>query len=456
MTDMPSHRTLIVEDDAAVAGSIEQWLGLCGFTVRSARSAAEARRQIDGFDPDVVLTDVKMPGESGLDLLRSLTADRPNLPVVLLTGHGDVPMAVAALQAGAFDFMTKPYEPDHLAAILRNAAGQHRLRRRVGDLESRLDDALAGVLLGSAPPMHRLRRLIAELGPLPLDVVVRGETGSGKEVVARALHDSGPRRDRPFVAINCAAIPAEMIESELFGHEAGAFTGARVPRIGKFEHADGGTILLDEVESMPLPAQAKLLRVLQERVVERLGSNRLIPIDIRVVAATKSDLRAAVADGAFREDLFFRLAGVEIEIPPLRDRGEDVVLLFSRFARAAADRLGLPPRALSPEQITALLGHGWPGNVRELKAAAERFAMGLAGAVGREILRPPATAPAVLASGALAERVAAYERSLILAALREAEGSVARALEILDLPRRTLNEKMARHGIDRARLDEVG
>jgi two-component system C4-dicarboxylate transport response regulator DctD len=446
-----AHRILVVEDDPSVAGSIEQWLGLCGFTVGIAASAAEALRRIDGFGPDAVLTDVRMPGESGLELQRRLATDRPGLPVVLLTGHGDVPMAVAALQAGAFDFMTKPYEPDHLAAVLRNAAAQHQLRRRVGELETRLDGALAGTLVGDAPAMHRLRRLVADLAALPVDVVVRGETGTGKEVVARALHDFGPRRDRPFVAINCAAIPAEMIEGELFGHEAGAFTGARAARIGKFEHADGGTVLLDEVESMPLPVQAKLLRVLQERVVERLGSNRLIPVDIRVVAAAKADLRERAAAGVFREDLFFRLAGVEIEIPPLRDRGDDILLLFGRFAGAVADRLGLPRRDPSPAEVAALLGHGWPGNVRELKATAERFAMGLSDAGAGDILNPAANT-----GGGLAQRVAAYERALILAALRQAGGSVAAALEILDLPRRTLNEKMARLGIDRSQLESAG
>lgn len=447
-----AHRILVVEDDPSVAGSIEQWLGLCGFLVETARSAAEALRRIDGFGPDAVLTDVRMPGESGLELQRRLAAERPGLPVVLLTGHGDVPMAVAALQAGAFDFMTKPYEPDHLAAVLRNAAAQHRLRRRVGELETRLDDALAGTLVGDAPAMRRLRRLVAELTALPVDVVVRGETGTGKEVVARALHEFGPRRDRPFVAINCAAIPAEMIEGELFGHEAGAFTGARAARVGKFEHADGGTVLLDEVESMPPAVQAKLLRVLQERVVERLGSNRLIPVDIRVVAAVKADLRERVAAGAFREDLFYRLAGVEIEIPPLRDRGDDILLLFGRFAGAAAERLGLDRRSPSPAEVAALLGHGWPGNVRELKAAAERFAMGLSGAGAGDILNPAATA----SGGGLAERVAAYERALILAALRETGGSVAAAIELLGLPRRTLNEKMARLGIDRSQVDTFG
>jgi two-component system, NtrC family, C4-dicarboxylate transport response regulator DctD len=446
-----AHRILVVEDDPSVAGSIEQWLGLCGFTVEAAASAAEALRRIDGFGPDAVLTDVRMPGESGLELQRRLATERPGLPVVLLTGHGDVPMAVAALQAGAFDFMTKPYEPDHLAAVLRNAAAQHRLRHRVGELETRLEGALAGTLVGDAPAMHRLRRLVADLAALPVDVVVRGETGTGKEVVARALHDFGPRRERPFVAINCAAIPAEMIEAELFGHEAGAFTGARAARIGKFEHADGGTVLLDEVESMPLPVQAKLLRVLQERVVERLGSNRLIPVDIRVVAAAKADLRERAAAGTFREDLFFRLAGVEIEIPPLRDRGDDILLLFGRFAGAVADRLGLPRRGPSPAEVAALLGHGWPGNVRELKTTAERFAMGLSDAGAGDILNPAADT-----GGGLAQRVAAYERALILAALRQAGGSVAAALEILDLPRRTLNEKMARLGIDRSQLESAG
>ena len=313
--------------------ALDQWLSLSGFRTQTAASAAEALRILDTQNADVVLTDIKMPKISGLELMRRLHRGHPGLPVVLFTGEGDIPMAVSAIREGAFDFLTKsPYDPEHLIAVLGKAAEHRRLQLKVKELEDLLQDSsrIEARMIGNAPSIVRLRNAVLEMASLPVNVIVRGETGTGKEVVAKALHDFSPRRTKPYVAINCAAVPADMVEAELFGYEAGAFTGAPGLRIGKFEYAHGGTLLLDEIESMPLAAQAKVLRVIEEKQVERLGSNKSIPIDVRIVAATKSDLRPDKAGERFRADLYYRLAGLELQIAPLRERGDDI-LLFIRL-----------------------------------------------------------------------------------------------------------------------------
>jgi two-component system C4-dicarboxylate transport response regulator DctD len=365
----------------------------------------------------------------------------------MLTGHGDVPMAVEALKAGAYDFLTKPHDPDRLAASLRNAGEQRRLSRRVAELEAERAGgrSLDSILVGHSAVMAALRERIRAIAPLPVDVLIYGETGTGKEVVARALHDESPRRSKPFVAVNCAAIPAELVESELFGHEAGAYTGARQGRVGKFEFAQGGTLFLDEIESMPLAAQAKVLRALQERTIERVGSNRTIKVDLRVIGAAKSDLRAAGREGTVRADLYFRLAGVELPIPPLRDRPGDAELLFQWFAAAKAREAGRAVPQPRLEELHAITLYQWPGNVRELRAAAERFALGLGLTLG-----DPAAATPPTAATTLPELVDGFERSLIAMALRRAHGSVAEALAELGIPRRTLNEKLRKYGIRRS------
>ncbi len=441
---------LIVEDDAHMRASLDQWLSLSGFKTQTAGSAAEALNILATHYTDVVLTDIKMPKVSGLDLMKRLKAERPDLPIVLFTGEGDIPMAVNAMRDGAFDFLTKtPYDPEHLGAVLTRAAEHRRLRLKVSELENLLQDSsrIEARIIGNAPQIVRLRASILELAALPVNVIVQGETGTGKEEVAKALHDFSPRRSKPYVAINCAAVPLDMLEAELFGHEAGAFTGAKDLRIGKFEYANGGTLLLDEIESMPLAAQAKVLRVIQERQVERLGSNRAIPIDVRIVAATKHDLRSEAAKERFRADLYYRLAGIELQIAPLRDRGEDILLLFDYFARAMASRLKREPPVLSSEDIEALMQHNWPGNVRELKTVAERFALNVTGSTLRDML--DFTSPA---GTALPERIAAFEKTLITAALKQSGGSVEGAAELLRIPRRTLTEKMSKYAIDRKSL----
>jgi len=450
---MSEPTVLIVDDEEMVRTALAQWLRLSGFGTQVASNTAEALAMLDDVRPDVVLSDVRMPGLSGIELLRTVRDRAIPAEVILITGHGDVPMAVDAMRAGAFDFLQKPYVPDQLVASLRRAVSQAALKRELADLRRRLDggeNELAARLIGSSPVMEDLRRAVRALAPIPTDVIITGETGTGKEVVARCLHDFSQRASRPFVAVNCAAIPAELIESELFGHDAGAFTGAREQRLGKFEFANGGTLLLDEIESMPLMAQAKVLRVIQERTVERLGSNRQIPLDIRIVAASKVDLAAEAQAGRFRADLFYRLNMATLHLPPLRERGEDCVLLFHHFVEQAAQRFGRPTPHLHPADLNALLMHRWPGNVRELRASADRFALGIE-AAGRSLaaMLSPQERTETVAGRSLGERVAAYERHVIEAELARNNGSVAAVAEVLQVPRRTLTEKMSRLAVRR-------
>lgn len=447
---------LIVDDEEQVRHSIAQWLELGGLTVETASDADAALLAIRRKPPMVVLTDFKMPRKTGMDLMRDLQRTHPDIPVVLLTAHGDVPLAVAAMREGAYDFLQKPYVPEHLSAVVARAIEQRRLKQELQLLSERVaaHEGLHAHIVGASPAIARVREMVGELCLHDPNVIITGQTGTGKEVVARALHDFGPRAKSPFVAINCAAVPEELFESELFGHEAGAFTGARGARIGKFEFANGGTLLLDEIESMPMPLQAKLLRVLQERVVERVGSNKSVAINVRIIAATKYDLEEQGRQGRFRPDLYYRLAGAEIPLPPLKARDGDILLLFEHFASRAASIAGQQHRALSSTDVETLLTHSWPGNVRELKSVAERYALGLK-AMGRtvpEILGKAAQTPAV-AGSPLADRVAAYERQLIETALKDHGGSISAVIEVLGIPRRTLNEKMVRYGLIRPGRD---
>jgi two-component system C4-dicarboxylate transport response regulator DctD len=447
---------LVVDDEEQVRHSIAQWLELGGLAVETAADADAALAAIRRRAPKVVLTDFKMPRKSGMDLMRELQRFDPDIPVVLLTAHGDVPLAVAAMREGAYDFLQKPYVPEHLSAVVARAIEQRRLKQELQLLSERVaaHEGLQAHIVGASAAIGRVRDMVAELCLHDPNVIITGQTGTGKEVVARALHDFGPRAKSPFVAINCAAVPEELFESELFGHEAGAFTGARTVRIGKFEFAHGGTLLLDEIESMPLPLQAKLLRVLQERVVERVGSNKSVALDVRIIAATKYDLEEQGRLGRFRPDLYYRLAGAEIPLPPLKARDGDILLLFEHFATRAASIAGQQHRSLSSCDVEALLTHSWPGNVRELKSVAERYALGLK-AMGRtvpEILGKVAQSPTVVGS-ALADRVAAYERQLIETALKDHGGSISSVIEVLGIPRRTLNEKMVKYGLIRPGRD---
>lgn len=432
---------IVVDDEASIRTAVQQWLSLAGFEVQLFERAEACLAQLPEHFPGVILSDVRMPGMGGLQLLEQLQGRDADLPVILLTGHGDVPMAVEAMRNGAYDFLEKPFSPDSLLGSLRRALEKRQLvleNRRLheqADLKVRLENTL----LGMSPGLQQLRRQVLDLAGLPVNVLIRGETGSGKERVARCLHDFGPRADKPFVALNCAAIPEQLFEAELFGHESGAFTGAQGKRIGKLEYANGGTLFLDEIESMPLAQQAKLLRVIQEHKLERLGANQSISVDLRIIAATKPDLLLEARAGRFREDLAYRLNVAELRLAPLRERREDIPLLFAHFARAAAERLGRSAADPSGAQLGRLLSHDWPGNVRELANVAERQVLGLG--------EPE---PVGIDPGqSLAAQQEAFEAHCLRSALTRHKGDVKAVLEELQLPRRTFNEKMQRHGLNR-------
>jgi two-component system C4-dicarboxylate transport response regulator DctD len=430
---------IVVDDEAPIREAVEQWLTLSGFSVQVFSRAEDCLAHLPEHFPGVVLSDVRMPGMGGLALLTQLQSLDADLPVILLTGHGDVPMAVDAMRDGAYDFLEKPFTPETLMSSLRRALEKRSLvleNRRLherADAKTRLDATLIGLSAG----MQTLRRQVLDLAPLPVNVVIRGETGSGKEMVARCLHDFGPRASKPFVALNCAAIPEQLFEAELFGHESGAFTGAQGKRIGKLEYAHGGTLFLDEIESMPLAQQVKLLRVIQDRRLERLGSNQSIAVDLRIIAATKPDLLEEARAGRFREDLAYRLNVAELRLPPVRERREDIPSLFSHFAQAAAQRLGRGAPVLSGGQLSHLLSHDWPGNVRELANAAERQVLGLDN---------PASNDAPVGQS-LADQQESFEAHCLRSALTRHKGDIKAVLNELQLPRRTLNEKMQRHGL---------
>ena len=442
-------QVLLIDDDPHLRQALSQTLDLAGLKVSSLADAHGVAARIERDWPGVVVSDIRMPGIDGLQLLQQLQEQDPELPVLLITGHGDVPLAVQAMRAGAYDFLEKPFASDDLLDSVRRALALRRLVLDNRSLRMALADrhTLSARLVGQSPAMLRLREQIGALAGINSDVLILGETGAGKEVVARALHDLSSRRAGPFVAINAGALAESVVESELFGHEQGAFTGAQKRRIGKFEFANGGTLFLDEIESMSLEVQVKLLRLLQERVVERLGGNQLIPLDIRVIAATKEDLRQAADQGRFRADLYYRLNVAPLRIPALRERGEDALLLFQHFAEAASSRHGLAERSLQPSQRAALLRHPWPGNVRELQNAAERFALGLELDLD---LQTQAAAPLLdedSNSGGLNAQVEAFERSLISAELSRSHSSLRSLAEALGVPRKTLHDKLRKHGL---------
>ncbi|XVJ71115.1 MAG: sigma-54-dependent Fis family transcriptional regulator [Rhizobacter sp.] len=436
-------KVIFVEDDEPVRTSLVQTLELAGLQVQAFASAEEALPHVQAGLQGIVISDVRLQGMDGVALLKAVVQRDAEIPVILVTAHGDVTMAVSAMRDGAYDFIEKPFAPERFIDTAVRAMEKRVLRLAVNNLRQQLHEkaGMEAVLLGNSSVMQHVRAQILRLAQTSADVMVMGETGSGKELVARCLHDHSPRRDRHFVAINCGGLPDSLLESELFGHEMGAFTTANKRRIGKIEHAHGGTLLLDEIESMPLTFQVKLLRVLQERRINRLGSNDEVPVDVRVIAATKSDLLAMSQAQQFRSDLYYRLNVAVLTLPPLRERKEDLPLLFERFVAQAAQRYGLPAPTVDPAQMAAWMAHDWPGNVREARNAADRFVLQLPVA-GRE-----SGADTISQGGRLAEQMDALEKSLIEKALKDHQGSPTAVIAALGIGKKTLYEKLRRHGI---------
>ena len=453
---MQAPRVLFIDDEAHIRAGARQTLELAGQAVECLEAAEPALARLGADFPGVVVCDIRLPGMDGLTFLtRALAVDR-DLPVILVTGHGDIAMAVDAMRQGAYDFLEKPYSPEHLTKVVHRALDkraltlENRALRRA--LEAREDTGPA--ILGCSPAVCELRSLIGQVADTDADVLVVGETGTGKELVAESLHHHSARRNGALVAVNCGALPESLIESELLGHEAGAFTGARNRRIGKLEHASGGTLFLDEIESMPMALQVRLLRVLQERRLERLGSNRTVPLDLRVVAATKVDLLQAADRGEFRADLYYRLNVVSLKVPPLRERRDDIELLFRHFALVAGNRLRRDVDPPDPELLGALLAHDWPGNVRELRNAAERYVV--LGGPSRQDLTPLLGEGAVDRGPSLREQVEGFERSLIERELAAQAGNISRTTRALGLPRKTLHDKLRKYGLDRLAFRGAG
>ncbi|MGD1880684.1 MAG: sigma-54-dependent transcriptional regulator [Kiloniellaceae bacterium] len=445
---MSDGRVLFVDDEEPLRDAVKQGLELCGHDVTCYNTARQVEPQLSRNLYGVLVSDIKMPGMDGLALLKRALEIDPALPVVLVTGHGDVPLAVEAMRAGVYDFIEKPFDMAHLATVVARALEKRRLVLENRALRQELEtgSGLEARLVGRSAAMERLRGQVHALADTDADVLLVGETGSGKEVVARGLHDFGGRAKGPFVAINCGAVPADIIESELFGHVAGAFTGAQKARTGKLEFADGGTVLLDEIESMPPDLQVKLLRAIETRSIERLGSNTAVPLDIRFVAASKADLGAACRAGKFREDLYYRLNVVSLALPPLRERREDVPLLFHHLAREARGRYRREIPELDGGLLAALMAYDWPGNVRELRNAADRFVLGLG-----EVVPGSAVFAGLqdLGQGPLSDRLDAVEKSILAAELRRHGGSLKATYEALGISRKTLYDKLQNHGLKR-------
>jgi two-component system C4-dicarboxylate transport response regulator DctD len=372
----------------------------------------------------------------------------PDLPVILITGHGDIAMAVQSIRDGAYDFIEKPFAAERMVETVNRAVDKRKLTLENRSLRQELEaqNAPGPRIIGNTPAMHRLRATIAHIADTDADILIRGETGTGKELVARSLHEHSRRHTKNFVAVNCGSVPDTLIESELFGHEAGAFTGATSQRIGRIEHADGGTLFLDEIESMPLSAQVHLLRVLQERSLERLGSNKVISLDLRVVAATKLDLKEAED---FREDLYYRLNVVSIDIPPLRERLEDIPLLFEHFLLIADTRYQRETPPLNADNIRLLMTHSWPGNVRELRNVAERYVL-LGESLGYDLQQLIHDSDDSQSAITLPQQVECFEKSIIEQELIQQKGSLKKTMEALGIPRKTLYDKMHKYGLNKS------
>ncbi len=427
-----------VDDDAALRAANIQSLDLAGLVAEAFGDAQSVLARIDSDFPGIVVTDIRMPGMDGLQLRAAVHAVDPEIPVILITGHADVAMAVRALQDGAFDFLTKPFAADHLASAARRALAHRALildNRRLANAVAEIDSPLIGESAG----MNRLRETVVQLAQADIDVLIEGETGTGKELVAHMIHRQSRRSAAPLVAVNCAALPQDMAETELFGSDLIDRATGKLGHAGRIRSAHRGTLFLDEIDTMHTAVQAKLLRVIEEREVQPLGSAAPEPVDLRVVAATKTDLMGAVRAGDFREDLYYRLHVVKLHIPPLRERRSDIPQTFAYFLDEAAAKMGLAGFQIGDSVRRHLVEHDWPGNVRELKNFAYSVVL--------DLPSDPVRAP-MQSDMTLAERVARFEAAILRDTMAACAGDIAKAMAILGLPRKTLYDKLARHAID--------
>lgn len=446
-------KVILIEDDDALRESLHEYLTDKGCDVIAVDDGTAGLEAVDE-DTSVVVTDLNLPGLSGLDVLRAIKERDPEVQVIVATGYGSVDTAVAAMREGAYHYVTKPINPTVLLKMVRDVLEKRGLRHEVRQLRAQLDDRYGfGQMIGRSRRMTELFDIIRHVSPTRATVLVTGESGTGKELVARAIHQASTRRERPFIAVNCAALPANLIESELFGHEKGAFTGAHQRRTGLFGAADTGTLFIDEVSELDIALQSKLLRVLEERAYTPLGSTKEQKVDVRIIAASNRDLQEAIESGVFREDLYYRLKVVAIQLPPLRERREDIPLLARTFLQRAIDEHGLRPLTFSADALRALSGHDWPGNVRELKNAVESAAV-LARSSEIPVEGFPFAA-AVLGSSTgvdgglfhVGMTMGELERNAIFATLEEQDGNRTRAAKVLGISLRTLQRKLKEYGV---------
>jgi len=444
-------RLLVVDDDARLRRVLQilaQKIGLACVAVSRAEEALAAFR---AERSDLVITDLKMPGKDGIEFLRELRAIDTDVPVIILTAYGTVATAVEAMKLGAVDYLQKPFDVDALELIVRRALDHSRTRLEHRFLREQAKGTQRfGEMIGSAPTMLPIFDLIQQVAPTRSTVLITGETGTGKELVARAIHELSPRKDKLFVPLNCTAIPADLLESELFGHVRGAFSGAQSDRVGKFQAADEGTLFLDEIGDMDVQLQAKLLRVLQEGVIEPLGTNRRVTVDVRIVSSTNRDLEQAMREGKFREDLYFRLNVFHVKLPPLRERTEDIPALADAFLAGFARDLGKPTLRLAPATTSVLQGYGWPGNVRELRNLMERAAvLCKSDSVDASLIRPflPGEPGPARTSLHLDTALAHLERQMIVEALHTSGDNKLAAAKLLGIGERTLWTKLKKHGL---------
>ncbi|MGA2098803.1 MAG: sigma-54 dependent transcriptional regulator [Candidatus Acidiferrum sp.] len=455
-------RVLIVEDEDNARKGYEQLLQRWGFDVLGVATAEEALAKFGSYQPDTLIADVELPGMNGLDLIKQLGPELLDVPAVIITGKGSEERAVAAIESGAFWYIEKPLKGPVLRALLDRALSKARDARQLVVLQRQLREAgRLGDLVGASKPMQEVMRIVELAAPSSASVLITGETGSGKEIVARTIHKLSPRATGPFVPINCSAIPESLMESEIFGHERGAFTGAAERRIGCFELADNGTLLLDEIGEMPAPTQAKLLRVLEDRKVRRLGSKSETPVDVRVLAATNKDPEKAVAAGELRQDLYFRLNVFHINLPPLREHKDDIPLLVEHIMRDVNAKHGKHVRGIGAEVQEIFMSHTWPGNIRELRNVLERATIMcdkelitracLPGEFGKTSPKSPSDLSSI--KFPVGTTVDAMERELILQTLNATGNNKTRAAELLAISLKTLHNKLKEYGGDRAEAE---